>query len=261
MNIPDSKIAVTLFNLRDYCQNESDLDRTLARVREMGYEAVQVSAIPLDAAVIKRLLDKNGLFCCATHEGLPMIQDADKLIDKMKTLDCDFIALGAPTPEYRTNERFGELIDIMNEQGGKLIEAGIKLGYHNHHFEFMRMANGKTYLEEFYAKTDSSKVFAEIDVHWVTRGGQNPVRWIEKVAGRMPVCHFKDFAILEKENEHLPVFCEIGEGNLAWDEIIAACEKTGVRWYSIEQDQPFPGRDIFDSMKISIDNLHKMGVK
>ena len=58
-----------------------------------------------------------------------------------------------------------------------------------------------------------------------------------------------------------PAFCEIGEGNLDWPAIIEACRETGVRWYSIEQDALFQNRDIFDSIKISFDNLKAMGVK
>lgn len=106
-------------------------------------------------------------------------------------------------------------------------------------------------------KTCSKCVFSELDVHWVQRGGCNPETWIRKLAGRIPVIHFKDFAMIEMN----PVYCEIGEGNLEWNKIIQACRDTNVRWYSIEQDSPFPGRDIFDSMKISFDNLRAMGVK
>ena len=36
---------------------------------------------------------------------------------------------------------------------------------------------------------------------------------------------------------------------------------TGIPFYSIEQDKPFMDRDIFESMKISFDNLRAMGVK
>ena len=33
MKAPDSQIAVTLYNLRDYCKTESDLDKTLDKGR------------------------------------------------------------------------------------------------------------------------------------------------------------------------------------------------------------------------------------
>ena len=69
--------------------------------------------------------------------------------------------------------------------------------------------------------------------------------------------HFKDFALVDKE----PQFCEVGEGNLDWTGIIDACVDTKIPFYSIEQDKPFMERDIFESMKISFDNLRAMGVK
>ena len=174
MKAPDSQIAVTLYNLRDYCQTESDLDRTLDKVCAIGYQAVQVSGTPLAADVIRKQLDKHNLFCCATHENLQTISgDVAPLIDRLQTLECDFTALGAPPEEYRTTvEGVARLVKIFNEQGAKLMEKGIRLGYHNHHFEFIRLpGTKKTMLETFYDDTDSRCVSAEIDVHWVTRGG------------------------------------------------------------------------------------------
>ena len=53
----------------------------------------------------------------------------------------------------------------------------------------------------------------------------------------------------------------IGEGNLDWGGILLACRETGVRWYSIEQDALFKDRDIFESIRISYNNLRAMGVK
>lgn len=259
MKEPQTQIAVTLFNLRDFCQTESDLDRTLARVRGMGYEAVQVSGTPVEASIIRRLLEKNGLFCCATHENLDMIKDTHRFIDRLHTIGCDFAALGWPPVEFHCEEGFKKLAALMDEQGEKFAAEGIRLGYHNHHFEFQHGSDGKCFLENFYDLTTPGKVFAEIDVHWVTRGGGSPVRWIEKVKGRMPVVHFKDFVVTDDSGT--PAFCEIGCGNLDWPSIIDACRRTGVRWYSIEQDQPFQERDIFESIEISLKNLHAMGVK
>lgn len=259
MNIPDSQIAVTLYNLREFCKTESDLDSTLDKLCEIGYQAVQVSCVPLEPAVIKKQLDKHNLYCCATHDSLAMInEDTQKLIDKMHTLECDFVALGAPPIDYVQNkDKFAELVNIFNEKGAELLAEGIKLGYHNHHFEFAHLEPHKPTLELFYERTNPKCVFSELDVHWVQRGGANPETWIRKLDGRIPVIHFKDFAIVDRN----AVYCEIGEGNLEWDKIIQACRDTNVRWYSIEQDEPFPGRDIFESVKISFNNLKAMGVK
>ena len=257
--MPDSKIAVTLFNVRDFCKTESDLDATLDKLCAIGYKVVQVSAVPLEPEVIRKQLDKHDLFCCATHESLADISgDASALADKLDILGCDFAALGAPPKEMRDDPKnFENIAAIMNRCGEKLRARGKKLGYHNHHWEFDKLGGSETMLEKILRLTDPEFVFSELDVHWVTRGGGSPVAWIRKLAGRIPVIHFKDFALVNKE----PQFCEIGEGNLDWKGIIEACVETKIPFYSIEQDKCFMDRDIFTSMKISYDNLRAMGVK
>ena len=257
MKIPDTKIAVTLFNLREYCKSYEDLDATLGKVKDIGYEAVQVSGVQLPPEQVKELLDKHGLYVCATHEGRqPCLDSFEEIVAKLKLYECDFTALGSAGNDFFSPEGLDELCPQLEKIGAKFKAEGIKFGFHNHHRELVRVTD-KTWLDELYDRTDPEKLYAEIDVHWITRGGGNPEAWIRKVAGRMPVIHFKDFAIVDGE----PKFCEIGEGNLDWPGIIKACEDTGVRWYSIEQDQPFGERDIFESIKISFDNLKAMGVE
>ena len=264
MKAPDSQLAVTLYNLREYCKTESDLDRTLDKVCDIGFQAIQLSGVSLDVQTVKKQLDKHNLYCCATHESLATLtaEDLTPVIDKMKCLECDFTALGMPTLNWINSYTMAcELADRMMKSGEELIKHGIRLGYHNHAAEFKKFAeNKKTMLETFYlrtAKPGLNSVYAEIDVHWVARGGGSPVRWIWNVNGRMPVVHFKDLVIWEGE----PRICEVGEGNLDWPAIIKACQETNVRWYSIEQDTEWPGRDIFESMRISYNNLRALGVR
>ncbi len=261
VKIPDSQLAVTLFNLREHCKTESDLDRTLDRVCAIGYQAVQVSGVPLDAATIHRQLEAHGLYCCAHHTNLTALTaETDRLIDDLHTLECEFTALGMPPREYIAEpEKTRELVKIFNELGPRFAAAGLKLGYHNHCDEFVKFDHTRsTMLDYFYDSTCRSTVFAEIDTHWVARGGANPVDYINRVAGRMTVVHFKDLAIIGRD----PYICEIGEGNLNWRAIIDACVNTRVRWYSIEQDNcDYAKRDIFDSIKISYDYLRSLGVK
>jgi len=72
MKIPNTKIAVTLFNLSKHCQTAKDFDASLEKVKNIGYEAVQVSGIGADIspAEVKELLEKHKLYCCAAHENL-----------------------------------------------------------------------------------------------------------------------------------------------------------------------------------------------
>jgi sugar phosphate isomerase/epimerase len=258
LNEPNTKIAATLYSLREYCQTEKDLDNTLKRIRGFGYEAVQISGVPLSPDKIKDITDKHGLYICASHEGLDALRnDFNSLVKKLKTWDCDFTALGFPGEAFTVEPAAaGKLIAELDGYGRRFADQGIRFGYHNHEMEFAPSGDS-LFLERIYAETDKTTFFAEIDVHWVQRGGQNPAEWIRKVSGRMPVCHFKDYTIVGRE----PRFCEVGEGNLNWSEIIQACVETGVRWYVVEQDVPVENRDIFQSLEISYQNLKKMGVK
>lgn len=54
------------------------------------------------------------------------------------------------------------------------------------------------------------------------------------------------------------VMAEVGEGNLNWPGILAACKEAGVKWYCVEQDKC--QRDPFESLAISLRNLKEMGL-
>ncbi|MCK5156977.1 MAG: sugar phosphate isomerase/epimerase [Spirochaetales bacterium] len=266
MKAPTTKIAVTLYNLRDYCKTKEDLDNTLGKVKAIGYEAVQISGIgPIPPDEVRELLDKHELYCCATHENLDSYEnDFAAVVKKLKILGCDFTALGHPGNAFWSPSGAKDLAARLEKAGKKFREEGITLAYHNHHIEFVSYSDSdssKTFLEELYENT-TGNLFAELDVHWIQRGGADPASWIRKMAGRTSVLHFKDFTMKkEEDNSPTPEFAEIGEGNLNWKEIVQACEDTNVRWYVVEQDTPRGERDIFESIKISFDNMKKMGVE
>ena len=252
-----SQIAVTLFNVREYCKTEPDFVRTLELLKSIGYSVVQVSAVALDPEIIRKHLDEFGMTCCATHEGFDaMFGDPGAICDKLDILNCNFTALGCPPAMYFSQTGMLELAAKFNAQGREFAKRGKMLAYHNHAFEFARKGESRVLLDTFYANTDPELVKAELDVQWVARGGGDPAAWIRKLAGRIPVIHFKDFTITERDT---PTLCEVGEGNLNREEIVRACREVGVEYYSIEQDREFPGRSIFDSMRISFDNMRKLG--
>ena len=80
----------------------------------------------------------------------------------------------------------------------------------------------------------------EIDVHWVQRGGKDPVRTLQKYTGLVDLVHLKDYRVgaLGPDAFHalqngdsagfmraftsVVEFGEVGEGNLEWSEIIPA---------------------------------------
>ena len=260
------EIAVTLYNVREYCKDEAGLAKTLEILRGIGYRSVQISAVPLEPAVIRKRLDDFGMECCATHESADMIlKDTEKLAEKLAVLKCSYAALGSAPSVYVSHEGMKRLGEEMSKAGQILAKYGIKLGYHNHSFEFNRFGQDKTLFQVLFENSDPKYLYSEMDVQWVARGGASPASWIRRLAGRIDVIHFKDFTILDGPTngfwDAVPTLCEVGYGNLDWEEIVKACRETKVRVFSIEQDRPFPGRAIFDSMRMSFEFCRKLGLR
>jgi hypothetical protein len=83
--------------------------------------------------------------------------------------------------------------DLMNKIGDEANKRGIKFGYHNHNIEFATIPNTDKIYEDFLiANTDPDKLFFEMDVYWITIGGQDPVEYLTKYPNRFKVLHIKD---------------------------------------------------------------------
>lgn len=246
-----SAIAVQLYTLRDYCQTEADLEQTLRKVKEIGYQAVQVSGVgPIAPDKVKQFADAAGLRICATHVSFDsLLNDFDHTVQKHKLWNCPYVGLGSVPEEYRTSaEGYEAFARKASEIGIRLKEHDLQFVYHNHQFEYQKY-DGRTGMDILREESDPSAFGFELDTYWVHVGGVNPVEAIHQVKGRMKVIHLKDLEIID----HKQVFAEIGEGNLNFKAIIEACRETGVEWYVVEQD--VCRRDPFESLAISLKNL------
>lgn len=279
-----STIAAQLYTVRQYTQTPAEIAATLRRVKQIGYDAVQCSALgPIEAGDLKRILDGEGLVCCATHEPYEALRDnPNAVIEKLRTINCRFTALGAIPQAHRgTVEGFGAFAREFSGIARRLGAAGIRLGYHNHHWELQRLGD-RTALRILMEECDPA-IFFEVDTYWIQAGGGDPAQWIRKLKGRIPLVHLKDMTygvdrtgaealkanegeteaeLARRKQEALQpkgIMAEVGEGNLNWPEILRACGESGVRWHIIELDTC--QRDPFESLGIALRNLRGMGVK
>jgi len=250
-----SSIAAQMYTLREFLKTPSDIAATMKRVREIGYEAVQLSGLgmimPLD---LKRILDDEGLQAVITHVSVDrLLHDFDALVDEHKLWHCPNVAIGGLPAEYRgSKDGYLTFAGIASEIAHRLKEHDLTFSYHNHSFEFAKF-DGKTGLAWFYEKADPL-VLAEIDTYWVQHGGGDPADWCARMKDRMLVVHVKDMVMLEGQQ----TMAEVGEGNLNWPRIIYACRQAGVQWYAVEQDVCH--RDPLESLAISLRNLKAMGL-
>ncbi|WP_261381420.1 sugar phosphate isomerase/epimerase family protein [Paenibacillus cremeus] len=253
------KLAAQLYTLREFLKTPEDIASTLKKVKEIGYNAVQVSGVgPIDSRELKELTSGLGLNICATHVGYAeLTEKMEEVIEKHQIWGCQYVGLGGLPNEYRTSaEGYLKFASIANEIGRKLKAAGLTFIYHNHDFEFAKFG-GRTGMDILFEETDPQAVDFELDVHWVQAGGADPVEWIKKVNGRMKVVHLKDYIVTPERERR---FAEVGEGNMNFAAILQACREIGVEWGPVEQDQCY-GRDPFESLAISFNNLRRMGVE
>jgi sugar phosphate isomerase/epimerase len=256
--MPRSLLAAQLYTVRQFTQTATDLRKSLKKIREIGYTAVQVSAIgPIPDAEVKAITDDLGLMVCNTHvrPADALWNDLEAVIEQHHLWNCEHVAIGSMPQQYRNDGEAGfrRFASEASAIGEKLHAADLTFSYHNHSFEFVRFGE-RTGLDILYAGSDPRYFQAEIDVYWVQHGGGDPAAWISKMKNRMPVVHLKDMVISDGEQ----IMAEVGEGNLNWPAILEACRYAEVEWYAVEQD--ICQRDPFESLKISFDNLKAMGV-
>ena len=256
-------LAAQLYTIRGFTKTREDFAASMKKIRKIGYRAAQVSAIgDIPHADVKRIADDSGLTICNTHISYERLQnDLDAVIEQHKLWNCRHVALGSMPLEFRGNAAgYQTFAEIASRIGEKLAAAGLSFSYHNHSFEFVKF-DGRSGLEIFFDESDPKYVQAELDTYWIQHGGADPVAWIERMANRMPVIHLKDMTMLPSDNAARPqqAMAEVGEGNMNFAGILAACQRAKVEWYSVEQD--ICQRDPFESLAISYKNLRSMGLR
>ncbi|WP_066186756.1 MULTISPECIES: sugar phosphate isomerase/epimerase family protein [Gracilibacillus] len=257
---------------------------TMKKIHELGYRSVEISQIPMtseNVAELKRASDDFTIDITAISAPLEpnhpedkaenLTDHFDKMIADCKALNCQFIRIGMlPLRIMGDKDKIMDFIFRAEEMAGKLEQEGIQLYYHTHHIEFQRQ-NGKYVLD--LMKENTSKLGFELDVHWIQRAGVDPVDFIKQYKGRVSLIHLKDYRIgdLNVTDDDLKdmgkffdkfvnliEFAEVGEGNLNMPAIIDASLEAGAQYFLIEQDDTY-GRDPFESLQISADNLRNMG--
>lgn len=258
---------------------------TLKACAEMGYHCMEVSQIPMtkeNVSGMRKACDEFGIKIAANTAalepmapGMPgeyLTTDFDKIVEDCKALNTDMLRIGMlPITCMGSRDKALDFVKRADEMAERLGEHGIDLYYHNHHVEFVKY-DGQYLLD--IIKDNTKKMGFELDIHWIHRGGENPVTFIKQYAGRIRLLHLKDYRIAHVEVPeegadmkkffgnfyNLVEFAEVGEGNLPIKECIEAGLAGGSEYFLIEQDDTY-GRDPFESLKISRDNLIKLGYK
>ena len=141
--------------------------------------------------------------------------------------------------------------DLFNRAGQKASAAGVRFAYHNHAFEFARLDGRKPY-DVLLERCEPRYVAFEMDLYWITQGGQDPLAYFARWPGRFPMVHVKDST---GPPDHRMV--DVGAGSIPWKAVFARREQAGIRHYFIEHDAP---PDPLASVRRSYEYLRRLEV-
>ena len=246
------KIGAQLYTVRDYCRDLDSFAETLKKIADIGYPTVQVSGTcGYEGAWLRDRLKETGLQCVLTHNSpKDIVENTDALIAKHDEFDCQYVGLGAFGFNDQPGQTWDDFIRDFKPAARRLAEGGKYFMYHNHAHEFQKW-DGKLLFDRLIEAMTPDEMGVTVDTFWVQVGGGAPAWWLEKLSGRIPCIHLKDYAFDRK-------MAVVGEGNLNFDRIFEKAEAGGTQYMLVEQDD-CNGEDPFDCLRRSYDYLRSRG--
>jgi sugar phosphate isomerase/epimerase len=245
-------LGAQLYTVRDFMRDEAAFAATLKKIAGIGYKNIQVSgAGDVSARCIKDEAERNGLGVVLTHTDSKRIrEETDKVIADHDLFSCKGIGVGGMGGGYGFDaDGIDRFTSDMAPAVEKIKAAGKVFLYHNHRNEFTKI-DGRYAIERMLDNTDPEGFKLTLDIFWAAYSGIDCADFIRRYHDRIYCTHLKDIAIRGGE----AVMTEVLEGNINFDPVIDMCKKYGIEWHLVEQDDTY-GRDPFESLKISYDNL------
>jgi sugar phosphate isomerase/epimerase len=251
-----AKLSVQLYTIRN--QISADIQGTLAKVHEIGFQSVETAFWPEGITIQKaaKYIKDAGLSVSSAHIELPIGDKRQTMLDTAAAYNCKkMIWHGWPEDKrYSSLQGTMELISIYNEAGKFAKANGLQFGLHNHWWEYRNKIDGRFVYELLLENLDSD-IFFEVDTYWVKVAGQDPAAIVKKLGNRAPLLHIKDGPA--KWNDLLPQdnpdpMTAVGKGTQNFPEIVKAADGN-TEWMVVEMDKT--SGDVFEALKESYDYL------
>lgn len=269
-------IGLQLYSIRD--NMAADFEGTLKKVSEMGYDGVEFAGIfGKSAEEIKALCAKYNLIPISAHVSLMEMETIPGIFDTYAQIGCKYIVIPyLPVEDRPKGDDYQELLAKVIKFGKMAKEAGLKMLYHNHDFEFVKLSDGTYFLDKLYEEVSSDLLETELDTCWVNVAGENPCEYLNKYSGRAHIVHLKDFYKqghnVEGMYELIGIkpteaaasaetfgFRPVGYGMQNVPAIIEAATAAGADWLIVEQDRPSPGKEPINEVTLSREYLKTLG--
>ena len=256
------KLGLQLWTVRD--QMKADAAATMAAIAAAGYRQVETNLEDLERDA--RLAEENGMTVTSFFNDWraladPEAKDAvsmEATIEAAKKHNIEHIVFGYIGKHRRESvDHYKLTVENTNRASEQCRDAGVRLCYHNHAFEFEKLDGETSGFDILVNEFDSELVEFELDVFWVKIGGWDPVATMRKLGKRISQLHLKDLkegtpVIYDEGEVPNDAFQELGNGTIDMKEVIELAQELGVDQCHVEQDQ---SPDPLKSIVTSIDHL------
>ena len=262
------RVGLQLYTVRDSLKQ--DFEGTIAKVAQVGYKEVEFAGyFGKSPQEVRKILDSNKVISPSEHVSYDIVQNKwPETLEAAHVIGQKFIVCPwVEVSQRKEADGWKRAAETFNRAGEAAQKAGIQFAYHNHAFEFepSEVLGGKLPYDFLLAETDPKLVTMELDLCWITVGGQDPVKYFERDPGRFPLVHVKDWTTkgpggsdyggATGESRKPGHMTDVGQGEIDWKRIFAQSGKAGVQHYFVENDEP---KSAFEDIKISYAYLTKL---
>lgn len=242
-----NNVGLQLYTLRN--ELSQDFEGTLARVAELGYKEMEFAGYyGRSPSEVRSTLDQNGMTSPAAHIQLQALRDdLEGEVERAAELGQKYIVVPILPESQRTISEYQRTADYLNRAGEVCKQVGIKMGYHNHNFEFIE-TDGRIPYDILLDETDADLVDMELDLYWIRNAGVDPVAYFENHPGRFSMLHVKDM-------DEFGRMADVGSGEINFAEIFSHADTAGFKHFFVEHDRPGNG---LASVAVSIYTLRNI---
>ena len=239
-------LGIQLYSVRE--QVRADRDGVLRRLAEIGYRSVEPYDPLHDPAGFRAVADGLGLTVPTTHG--PVLTDRrDELAAAAHTLGVESVIVAAiPAAEFADADGVARSAHRLSEAAAWAAGHGLRLGYHNHWWEFAPLPDGRSAFEAL-AEQVSPDVFWEVDVYWAATAGVDVTDLLKSLGERVRYLHVKDGPAVQGEP-----MTAVGAGALPIPAILAAAPPGAGRIVELDEC----ATDIFEALAASVAYLNGM---
>lgn len=211
---------------------DKDVEGTIAAVAAIGYREVELAGLHNKSArEMRAILDRHGLRARSSHSSMQDIRrNWSRTLDDAATLGQTYVVNPWIDEPERTVAGYTKAAHEMTAAAEAARAHGLGFAYHNHEFEFARV-DGKLPYDILLAESDPKLVKMELDIFWIVKGGQDPLAYFTRHAGRFPMIHAKD---MTKDG----TMVDVGQGAIDWRDILRYARKAGLEYTFVEHDDP-----------------------